>query len=73
MSGISFDPDAIRALAQILRDTDLSEIELADGESRLRVSRTITAAPVVQYAPAPASTPVAPAPAAEAAAAPVGA
>jgi acetyl-CoA carboxylase biotin carboxyl carrier protein len=73
MSGISFDPDAIRALAQILRDTDLSEIELADGESRLRVSRTITAAPVVQYAPAPASTPVAPAPAAEAPAAPVGA
>jgi acetyl-CoA carboxylase biotin carboxyl carrier protein len=54
MSGISFDPEAIRALAQILRDTDLSEIELADGESRLRVSRTIAAAPVVQYAAAPA-------------------
>jgi acetyl-CoA carboxylase biotin carboxyl carrier protein len=66
MSGISFDPEAIRALAQILRDTDLSEIELADGESRLRVSRAMTAAPVVQYAAAPA--PLAAAPAAVAAA-----
>lgn len=61
MSGISFDPDAIRALAQILRDTDLSEIELADGESRLRVSRSQPQAPVVHYAaaPAPAAAPAA--------------
>jgi acetyl-CoA carboxylase biotin carboxyl carrier protein len=62
MSGISFDPDAIRALAQILRDTDLSEIELADGESRLRVSRTAPPAPqMMQYAaaaPAPAAVPM---------------
>jgi acetyl-CoA carboxylase biotin carboxyl carrier protein len=70
MSGISFDPEAIRALAQILRDTDLSEIELADGESRLRVSRTMAAAPVVQYAAAPAPAPVAAAPAAAAPATP---
>jgi acetyl-CoA carboxylase biotin carboxyl carrier protein len=70
MSGISFNPEAIRALAQILRDTDLSEIELADGESRLRVARTIAAAPVVQYAaaPAPVAPAAAPAPAAPAAA-----
>jgi acetyl-CoA carboxylase biotin carboxyl carrier protein len=70
MSGISFDPDAIRALAQILRDTDLSEIELEDQGSRLRVSRTIAAAPVVHYATAPAAAPltaVAPAAAVEAA------
>jgi len=71
MSGISFDPDAIRALAQILRDTDLSEIELADGESRLRVSRSAPPpAPVVQYAAAPAPLPSAPAAAPVAAAAP---
>jgi acetyl-CoA carboxylase biotin carboxyl carrier protein len=70
VSGISFDPEAIRALAQILRDTDLSEIELADGESRLRVSRTIVAAPVVQYAAAPAPAPLAAAPATAAAPAP---
>jgi acetyl-CoA carboxylase biotin carboxyl carrier protein len=62
VSGISFDPEAIRALAQILRDTDLSEIELADGESRLRVSRAAAAAPVVQYAAAPAPVAAAPAP-----------
>lgn len=68
MSGISFDPEAIRALAQILRETDLSEIELADGESRLRVSRTMAAAPVVQYAAAPTPAPMA-APAAAAPAA----
>ncbi|RMI26314.1 acetyl-CoA carboxylase biotin carboxyl carrier protein [Pseudoroseomonas wenyumeiae] len=68
MSGISFDPEAIRALAQILRETDLSEIELADGESRLRVTRAMAAAPVVQYAAAPAPAPVA-APAAAAPAA----
>jgi len=73
MSGISFDPDAIRALAQILRDTDLSEIELADGESRLRVSRSLPQPQVVQYAaaPAPAAAPAA-APVAAAAAAPAG-
>lgn len=43
MSGISFTPDSIRALAQILRETDLTEIELADGEARLRVTRSVTA------------------------------
>lgn len=53
MSGISFTPEAIRALAQILRETDLSEIELADGESRLRVTRSITVAQVAVAAPAP--------------------
>jgi len=70
MSGISFDPDAIRALAQILRDTDLNEIELSDqAGSKLRVARAApVAAPVVQYAAAPA--PAAAAPAAVAAVAP---
>ena len=29
-NGIQFDPEAIRALAQILRDTDLTEIELVE-------------------------------------------
>jgi len=65
MSGISFGPDAIRALAQILRETDLTEIELANGESRVRVTRNITMAPVAM-----AAAPVAAAPAALPAAAP---
>ncbi|MBR0673042.1 acetyl-CoA carboxylase biotin carboxyl carrier protein [Neoroseomonas soli] len=45
---IEFDAAAIRELAQILRETDLTEIELVDGESRLRVVRqSVIAAPAV--------------------------
>jgi acetyl-CoA carboxylase biotin carboxyl carrier protein len=44
-SGIQFDPEAIRALAQILKDTDLSEIELVEKDSRIRVARTLPAPP----------------------------
>ena len=47
-SGIRFDPEAIRALAQILKDTDLSEIEVVEKDSRIRVARTL---------PAPAAAP----------------
>ncbi|MBE9604058.1 acetyl-CoA carboxylase biotin carboxyl carrier protein [Acetobacteraceae bacterium H6797] len=73
MKPIEFDPEAIRALAQILRDTDLSEIELVDGEARIRVARQAQVvtqvamqAPVAAAAPvaAPAAAPVAAAPAA---------
>jgi acetyl-CoA carboxylase biotin carboxyl carrier protein len=42
-SGIHFDPEAIRALAQILRDTDLTEIELVEKDSRIRVARNSSA------------------------------
>ena len=52
--GIQFDPDAIRALAQILKDTDLTEIELVEKDSRIRVART---------PPAPAAAPAMPWPA----------
>ncbi len=68
---IEFDAGAIRELAQILRDTDLTEIELVDGEARLRVVRqAVVAAPVaatqVALAPPVAAAPVAAvAPAAE--------
>jgi acetyl-CoA carboxylase biotin carboxyl carrier protein len=44
MSRIPFDPDAIRALAAILTETGLTEIELAERDSRIRVVR---AAPVI--------------------------
>jgi acetyl-CoA carboxylase biotin carboxyl carrier protein len=54
--GIQFDPKAIRELANILRETDLSEIELVEKDSRLRVARVVTAAPqVLVQAPAPAA------------------
>ncbi len=47
---IEFDAAAIRELAQILRDTDLTEIELVNADSRLRVVRqAVVAAPVAQH------------------------
>ncbi|RAI58578.1 acetyl-CoA carboxylase biotin carboxyl carrier protein [Roseicella frigidaeris] len=66
-NGIQFDPEAIRALAQILKDTDLTEIELVEKDSRIRVARTLPPAPAMQMA-WPAGLPqAAPAPAAPAA------
>lgn len=67
-SGI--DQAIIRDLANILKDTDLTEIEIEQDALRIRVSRNITvqaAAPQQYFAPAPAmAAPVAAAPAAEA-------
>jgi acetyl-CoA carboxylase biotin carboxyl carrier protein len=60
------DTTLVRSLADILNDTDLTEIEVERGELRIRVAREITMAAPVQYAAAPA--PVAHAPAAPAAA-----
>jgi acetyl-CoA carboxylase biotin carboxyl carrier protein len=39
MTRIPFDPDAIRALAGILHETGLTEIEIAEKDSRIRVAR----------------------------------
>jgi acetyl-CoA carboxylase biotin carboxyl carrier protein len=64
MTRIPFDPDAIRALAAVLNETGLTEIEIAEKDSRIRVVR---AAP--QSAMAVAPVPVAPAAAAAAVAA----
>ena len=49
-SGIQFDPEAIRALAQILKDTDLTEIELVEKDSRIRVARSLPPAAAPQMA-----------------------
>lgn len=74
MTTPSFDPKVIRELALILSDTGLSEIEIAEGESRIRIRRDpaplISAAlpappPAPAPLPAPATPPPAPAPAAE--------
>jgi len=43
------DAEAIRALARLLDETGLSEIEIADGDHRLRVARA--AAPVIAAVP----------------------
>lgn len=61
------DAALVRQLADILNDTELTEIEVERGELRIRVAREITAAPIVQYAAAPAAAPVAAAPVAAAA------
>ncbi len=69
------DPKLIRRLADILTDTGLTEIEVEQGELRIRVARQITAAAApVAYAAAPApaavATPAAAPPPAPVAAAP---
>ena len=66
MSRLLVDADAIRALADILNETGLTEIEIAEKDSRIRVVR---APSVVQaLAPMAASGPVTPAAVAAAAA-----
>ena len=52
----------MRSLADILNDTDLTEIEVERGDLKIRVAREVTMAAPVQYAPAPAQMAAAPAP-----------
>ena len=66
MTRIPFDPDAIRALAAVLNETGLTEIEIADKDSRIRVVRAaapslVAAAPVIA-APMAGAAPVTAAP-----------
>ena len=65
------DTALVRALADILNDTDLTEIEVERDDLKIRVAREVTAAAPVQYAAAPAPAPAAPAVPAAAAAAPM--
>ena len=55
MTRIPFDPDAIRALAAVLSETGLTEIEIADKDSRIRVVRA-TLPSVMGVAPVSATT-----------------
>jgi acetyl-CoA carboxylase biotin carboxyl carrier protein len=57
--GMQVDTELVRELAAMLNDTGLSEIEVEDGERKIRVSRTMTAvaapvaaAPMAVAAPA---------------------
>ena len=57
----------VRELAEILRETELSEIEVERGDLRVRVARQLSAAPIIQAAAPVAATPTpAPAPSATA-------
>jgi acetyl-CoA carboxylase biotin carboxyl carrier protein len=55
------EPALVRELAELLAATDLSEIEVEQGDLRIRVARQ-TASAVVQYAPAPPAAVMAPPP-----------
>lgn len=58
------DVALVRHLAELLDETQLTEIEVEDGDRRVRVARTVTmtaAAAVPHYAPAPAAAVAAPA------------
>jgi acetyl-CoA carboxylase biotin carboxyl carrier protein len=52
------DPDLVRELAQLINETDLTEIEVEKGDLRIRVARNLSAQYMVP-APAPMPQPVA--------------
>ncbi len=61
-SSLKVDEDLIRQLAGLLDETGLGEIELEEGDSKIRVAKGSVSAP--SYAAAPAPTQIAAAPAA---------
>ena len=75
MSDFDIDGDLIRKLAGLLGETGLSEIEFADGDRRVKVSRGASGAPLggISVHPLAPSHPSAHEPAAVAAAPPAGA
>jgi acetyl-CoA carboxylase biotin carboxyl carrier protein len=63
--GMQVDTALVRQLAELLDETGLSEIEVQDGERRIRVARASASAPIVTHlAPPGAAHSAAPAPAA---------
>jgi acetyl-CoA carboxylase biotin carboxyl carrier protein len=60
MKRIEIDEEAIRRLAGLLDETGLAEIEIAEGESRLRVARALAPATVVAAPAAAGARAVAP-------------
>ena len=74
--GMNIDSKLVRELAELLAETGLSEIEVEDGDRKIKVARQLSVAPaaVQVAAPAAAAAPALPLPAAaapETAAAPV--
>ena len=58
MSRLPIDTAEIRTLAEILAETGLTEIEVSDGDSRIRVARMpapVAAQPAVMAASPPSS------------------
>ncbi len=65
---LTFDPKTLAELAALLNETGLSEIELAEGDRKVRLARAITQVAMPAAAPVAVAAPVAAAPAAPAAA-----
>ncbi len=63
--GMQVDTDLVRQLAEMLKESELSEIEVQDGERRIVVKRELGGHAMAIHSPPPAAAP-APAPAAAA-------
>lgn len=61
--GMNIDSKLVRELAELLAETGLSEIEVEDGDRKIKVARQLTAASTVHAVAAPAPVAVAAAPA----------
>lgn len=61
-AGMNIDTDLVRELADMLGETGVTEIEVEDGDRKIRVARGVLAAPVMSAAPLTAGAPAAPAP-----------
>jgi acetyl-CoA carboxylase biotin carboxyl carrier protein len=59
MAKFEMDTEFIRKLAKLLEETNLGEIEMADGDRKIRVARPAAAPPPVNPAPV-ATAPIAP-------------
>lgn len=65
MASFDIDGDLVRKLAELLRETGLNEIEFAEGEKRIRVTRPSAPQALAVHAPvAAAALPIAAVPAA---------
>ena len=68
--GMNIDSKLVRELAELLNETGLTEIEVEDGDRKIKVARHLTAATPVQHlAAAPQPAPAIPLPSAAPAAA----
>jgi len=59
--GMNIDTALVRELAEMLAETGLTQIEVEDGDRKIKVSRqgSVAAAPVYAAAPAPVAAPAA--------------
>lgn len=49
----AIDPELVREIANLISETDLTEIEVEKGDLKIRVARQITVAPMMQHVAAP--------------------